>query len=308
MSTYTSKKLRIGYVPEHFSSPLLQLIESDHEFAASVELIPNPSGTGEMIKSFKDGKIDVAIALTESLIAGIILGKGDYKLIGTYVTSPLNWAVITGAKSEHKSIEDLRGQKLGISRLGSGSQVMASVMALQHGWLADGAKPIEFVVNDTFKNLRDSVNDGSTAAFMWEWFTTKPFQDSGEVKFIGNVPTPWESWVIVASPQERNPEVLAPARLKEFLDKLDRFTHRFGIEKGVREAEHVDFVKNRFHQKEEDVKEWMKGVSYPEKCSQVSLTTVKETIKTLHLAGVIDNPELVNLPDDIINTDVAKVI
>lgn len=27
-------------------------------------------------------------------------------------------------------------------------------------------------------------------------FTTKPYQDSGEVKFIGNVPTPWESWSV----------------------------------------------------------------------------------------------------------------
>ncbi|EGG00408.1 uncharacterized protein MELLADRAFT_67802 [Melampsora larici-populina 98AG31] len=249
MSTSIPKKLRIGYVPEHFSSPLLQLIKSDHDFASTIELIPNPSGTGQMIKSFQDCQIDVAIALTESLIAGIILGPTS------------------------------RAHRLGISRLGSGSQVMASVMALQRGWLEDGAKPIEFVVNDTFKNLRDSVNDGSTAAFMWEWFTTKPFQDSGEVKFIGNVPTPWESWVIVASPQERNPEVLAPARLKEFLEKLDHFTHRFGIGKGVREADHVEFVKNTFHQAEEDVKEWMKGVSYPEKCSQVSLETVKETIK-----------------------------
>lgn len=72
---------------------------------------------------------------------------------------------------------------------------MASVMALQQGWLEpeSSSEPIAFVgqssfsfsidpihlvsrlnqicqpVNDSFKNLRDSVNDGSTAAFMWEW-------------------------------------------------------------------------------------------------------------------------------------------
>lgn len=66
---------------------------------------------------------------------------------------------------------------------------MASVMALNEGWTstADQVDEIEFVgtsvcvsdrpwrssredaVNDSFKNLRDSVNDGSTAAFMWEW-------------------------------------------------------------------------------------------------------------------------------------------
>ncbi|POW21400.1 hypothetical protein PSHT_02445 [Puccinia striiformis] len=71
------------------------------------------------------------MALTESLIAGIILGKGDYKLIGAYVTSPLNWAVITGTNTKYKAITDLKGQKMGISRPGFGSQVMALVMALQ---------------------------------------------------------------------------------------------------------------------------------------------------------------------------------
>ncbi|KAG0145749.1 hypothetical protein CROQUDRAFT_671553 [Cronartium quercuum f. sp. fusiforme G11] len=197
------KKLRIGYVPEHFCTPLLQLIESDPELAKTVELIPNPSGTGQMISGLKDRSLDVAIALTESLIAGIILGK-------------------------------------------EGSQVMGSVMALQHGWLANTPEPVEFVVKDSFKNLRDSVNDGSTAAFMWEWFTTKPYQDSGEVKFIGNVPTPWSSWVVVASPEEVNPDVLVPSRLTDFLKKLDQSIHQFGIEKGVRKPEHVEYIKNRF--------------------------------------------------------------
>jgi hypothetical protein len=32
--------------------------------------------------------------------------------------------------------------------------------------------------------LIDSVNDRSTSAFMWEWFTTKPFVDAGEVRFV----------------------------------------------------------------------------------------------------------------------------
>lgn len=43
------------------------------------------------------------------------------------------------------------------------------------------------IVKGQFKPLRDSVNDGTTSAFMWEWFTTKPYVDSGEVRFIGSV-------------------------------------------------------------------------------------------------------------------------
>jgi hypothetical protein len=39
-------------------------------------------------------------------------------------------------------------------------------------------------VNNDIKGLLDSVNDRSTSAFMWEWFTTKPWLDSGEVRFV----------------------------------------------------------------------------------------------------------------------------
>lgn len=39
-------------------------------------------------------------------------------------------------------------------------------------------------VNHDIRGLLDSVNDGSTSAFMWEWFTTKPFVDAGEGRFV----------------------------------------------------------------------------------------------------------------------------
>lgn len=45
------------------------------------------------------------------------------------------------------------------------------------------AKP-DLSVNNDIKGLISSVNDGSTSAFMWEWFTTKPWLDSGEVRFV----------------------------------------------------------------------------------------------------------------------------
>jgi hypothetical protein len=43
--------------------------------------------------------------------------------------------------------------------------------------------PLDLVNND-IRGLIDSVNDGSTSAFMWEWFTTKPFVDAGQVRFV----------------------------------------------------------------------------------------------------------------------------
>lgn len=135
-------RLRIGYVPEHFSSPLLQLV-AQHP---SIDLVSCPSGTGQILSALKANEIDIAIALTEALITGIVKKTAAYKIVGTYVTSPLNWAVIVGKESKYQTINDLRGEKIGISRIGSGSQVMASYMALDEGWVdAEGkVEPIQF--------------------------------------------------------------------------------------------------------------------------------------------------------------------
>lgn len=104
--------------------------------------------------------IDVAVALTESLIAAKAKenGRKDYKLVGSYVRSSLNWsvaqkerrvgirlrmrnavqdtksslsvsvfflmvsrAVITGTSEKaekYQSIDDLKDSKIGISRIG----------------------------------------------------------------------------------------------------------------------------------------------------------------------------------------------
>jgi hypothetical protein len=82
--------LRIGFVPEHFSTPLYF---AQKHFFLSATLIPFPSGTGHMITALRAGEIDVGIGLTEGWVAG--LGKGDgggdggYRVVGTYVETPL---------------------------------------------------------------------------------------------------------------------------------------------------------------------------------------------------------------------------
>lgn len=81
--------LRIGYVPEHFSTPLYF---AKKHFGLDAELIPFPSGTGHMVTALRAGDIDVGIGLTEGWIAGLGKteeGDGGYRLVGTYVETPL---------------------------------------------------------------------------------------------------------------------------------------------------------------------------------------------------------------------------
>ncbi|PWN24844.1 hypothetical protein BDZ90DRAFT_234788 [Jaminaea rosea] len=304
MSAPTSGKLRIGYIPEHFASPLLLLARSpwgqDH-----ITLVPCPSGTGQILTSFRDGSIDVAIALTEALVAGIAKRAAgeevDLKLVGSYVRSSLVWAVITGKETKaYGSIEDLAGTTLGISRAGSGSQIMGSVMALQRGWTAGNGKAPSFSIQDSFQGLRDSVNAGSTSAFMWETFTTKPYFDSGEVRKIGEVPTPWPSWSIAATRRD--------AALDSFLEKLEGSIHDFTSASSFAAGTPRSFIVQELGYQPEDVDAWLDKVRWagdqrPNHASNtvivgqetstrtVSRQALVETVKVLREAGVLGEEE-----------------
>ncbi|KAK4048628.1 RNA methyltransferase tRNA(m5U54)methyltransferase [Microbotryomycetes sp. JL201] len=291
-------------MPEHFSSPLLQLAAKDE----SIKLVSCPSGTGQIMSALKNNEIDLAIALTESLIAGNVKQTADFKLVGTYVTSPLNWAVIVGKDSPYHKLEDLRGHKIGISRVGSGSQVMASYMYLREKWLdSDGSvEPIQFEVLDSFQNLRDGVNDGRAAAFLWEHFTSKPWLNK-TIRFVGSVPTPWPSWSIVASRQVLNSEE-SKRSLQTFLSNLTEHVHAFDKPE-ARASSSKDFIKEQFGYPEEDVEAWLAQVSYPKSSlDEIKRDTIDLTLSTLEAAGVLQKPESGWNFESIVDTSVAKLV
>ncbi|KIY44147.1 periplasmic binding protein-like II [Fistulina hepatica ATCC 64428] len=288
--------LRVGYVREHFSSPLLQFSQEDG--GKTFTLVECPSGTGQLISRLSNDEIDVAIALTDPLISGIAKGNQSYKLVGSYVTTPLDWAVITGINREYKSISDLKGTKIGISRYGSGSQTMAHVMALRQGWPTDN---LRFQVNNDIRGLIDSVNDGSTSAFMWEWFTTKPFVDAGEVKFIGSVPTPWPSWLIAAHPTRA-----ARQELSAFLSSLTKYVRAFDAAEN-RTSKNVEFIKEVFGYPQADVEEWLKTVGYPEDCATIPSKVITDTMSVLERTGFIQAPEGGFVIENFVDTSVTRL-
>lgn len=71
MSTLT--KVTLACVPEHFSVPLhLPSALANYASKAGVELNVRiaKGGTGEMVGLLESGEIDVAVALTEGIVAG----------------------------------------------------------------------------------------------------------------------------------------------------------------------------------------------------------------------------------------------
>jgi len=124
-------------------------------------------------------------------------------------------------------------------------------------------------VNNDIKGLIDSANDGSTSAFMWEWFTTKPWLDSGEVRFvctlhrenipacilkftwqIGSVPTPWPSWLIAAHP---SPERAPKEAVRVFLNTLTNYVTKFDSQER-RTSTNIPFIQKTWGYPEADIK------------------------------------------------------
>ena len=63
----------------------------------NIEWVDCKGGTGEMVTLLKQGQLDVVVALTEGLVKDITTcDDSPIRLIGTYVESPLCWAISTG--------------------------------------------------------------------------------------------------------------------------------------------------------------------------------------------------------------------
>ncbi|CCU76958.1 unnamed protein product [Blumeria hordei] len=276
--------MRIGYVPEHFSTPLHF---AQKHFGLDAKLVPFPSGTGHMVTSLRSGDIDIGIGLTEGWVAGLskedLEGDGGYRLVGTYVETPLCWAISTGTQRSLSSIDDLKNGKCGVSRVGSGSFVMAYVLALEQGWFheASTGEPFQFTPLQTFEKLRNSVNDSTVDFFMWEYFTSKKYYDNDEIKKIGEINTPWSSWKIVASTNLINS---SKDRLEEVFDKLDKGMRYY--EKNSDEA--VQYISTSLDYSEADARSWMKTVRFPAQSKGVDLNVIKKTTDVLKKSGVIN--------------------
>ncbi|KAL2811308.1 hypothetical protein BJX63DRAFT_399295 [Aspergillus granulosus] len=294
--------LRIGYVPEHYLAPL-HLALRDPSYASlpyTLSPVPFPSGTGHMITSLRSGEIDLAIGLTEGWVAGLT-GKtappeseGGYKIVGHWVDTPLRWAIVTGRdRGGLNGVTDLEGGRVGVSRLGSGSHVMSFVLAEEQKWDKGGLEP---VILGPFGSLKEGVTstapgqtsqDGKADFFMWEHFTTKPsfHSETSPLKKIGEIFTPWPSWLIVASTSTfTNPE--SDSRLADLFKLLDNGIKTF-------QSDHEGVVRmlgtGEFgcHYTPEDGTEWIRDVRFTEATRGVSAQVLGGVVDVLKSAGVI---------------------
>ena len=71
------RTIRVGGVPEHFNTPwhLANAAGKYAEVGIALEWVEFPGGTGAMASALRNDQIDVAIGLTEGIVADILKGS-----------------------------------------------------------------------------------------------------------------------------------------------------------------------------------------------------------------------------------------
>jgi hypothetical protein len=320
MSSHSSP-LRIGYVPEHYLLPLHLTT-----FPFPVTLIPFPSGTGHMITSLRTDAIDLAIGLTEGWVAGLLTAQGQkekgYTIVGRWVQNPLRWAIVTGRdRADINTLADLHHhRRVGVSRLGSGSHIMAFVLAQQEGWTSSSSQPstpLSFIPLGPLPSLISGVTgqpntDPTADFFMWEHFTTKPYFHAAEdshsppppLKKLGEIYTPWPSWHIAAS-QKTFPHPDRDERLASAFAALDQGITKFNQDPEIA-VRMLGTGEAGCHYGEEDAREWLKKVEFADSTRGVDGRVLGDVLKVLQAAGVVDKEVVIADGDGVIGVEKEK--
>jgi ABC-type nitrate/sulfonate/bicarbonate transport system substrate-binding protein len=244
--------IKIAGVPEHFNLPWHLSIENNAFTSKNIELqwTDVPEGTGKMCEMLRSGETDIAIILTEGIVKDIIAGNPS-KIVQTYVESPLIWGIHVAANSKYQTLADLENKTAAISRLGSGSQLMAYVNADNQGWRTDD---LQFEIVNTINGAVEALTKGKADYFMWERFMTKPLVDQGIFRKIADCPTPWPCFVIAVREEilTNNPDEVA-----SILQIINQYTKEFKAIPNI-----VQTLSQRYDQKIEDLEEWLTLTSW----------------------------------------------
>jgi ABC-type nitrate/sulfonate/bicarbonate transport system substrate-binding protein len=241
------KKIKIAGVPEHFNLPWHLAIENGDFEKENIDLqwTDVPEGTGKMCQMLRNGETDIAVILTEGIIKDITAGNPS-KIVQVYVESPLIWGIHVAASSSFETIDDLENKKIAISRLGSGSQLMAYVNANKQGWKTDN---LHFEIVNTIDGAVQALLNETADYFMWERFMTKPLVDQGIFRRVADCPTPWPCFVIAVSDEilKEQPTIIAT-----ILKIINKTTHDF---KSIPRIEQT--LASKYSQKTQDIRDWL---------------------------------------------------
>lgn len=246
------KTIRCAGVPEHYNYPWQMALKSGDFEKAGLNVIWNdePAGTGAMARDLRDDNVDLAIMLTEGALTDIVRGNPS-KIVSTYVQIPLNWGVHTSAKAQIQTADDIEGKTFAISRMNSGSHLMAFLYGRNKGIQISST---DFNMVNNLDGARHALKAEPNQLFLWEKYTTKPLVDSGEFKLIDHCLTPWPSFMVVVRETylKQNPEVV-----DEVLSIVSKYAQQLQQEASTPEA-----ISKYYHIDKNDAADWFKSLSW----------------------------------------------
>jgi ABC-type nitrate/sulfonate/bicarbonate transport system substrate-binding protein len=190
-------KLRIGGVPEHFNLPWHLALQARRFEPLGIDVTwrDYAGGSGAMAKALRDGELDAALLLTEGAVAAVTDGV-PLDIVSLYTDSPLVWGIHVPAASHFHAVAELEGARYAISRLGSGSHLMAFVHARAQGW---NVTRLTLVAVGNLDGAVAAFEAGRADVFFWEKFMTKPLVDAGRFRRVGEFAAPWPAFVVCAN-------------------------------------------------------------------------------------------------------------
>ena len=274
-------QLRVGGVPEHFNMPWHLALENDSFAEQQIDVVwkDYSGGTGAMMQDLRTGTLDVAVALTEGVVAEIV-NTGSCRIVQYFVVSPLRWGIHVAASSSYQQVKELEGKRFAISRLGSGSHLMTYVLAQQRGW------PVERLMFEKVENIngaRQALTSGVADGFLWEQSTTQPYVTNGEFRRVGVLNTPWPCFVVAVRTSLTENEALA---------KLLTILHSATAQM-VANPEILDKIAQKYQLPISEVQSWWETTRWAtdQRVERAVLAKVLETLGSVAIISETPDPE-----------------
>lgn len=278
------KTLRITGVPEHFNFPWKKVVATQpfEKEGITLQWKDESRGSGQMNNDLREDKTDLAIVLTESFLKDFEAGNPS-KMVGFHVTSPLIWGIHISGKSSINSLNEIIDPTFIISRAGSGSQLMSYVLAKKEGW---NAEKLEFKIVNNLPGALEVMHAGKPEMFLWEKYTTKPWVDSNQMKRIGEVPSPWPCFAIIATNK-------ALAEFEELIIRLRDLVYQESINLQTSTTA-IEDISEKYELRGADVKAWFAQTSWAVK-PEISKSQIEKSMSIMKELGIIS--DLVPLED-----------
>jgi ABC-type nitrate/sulfonate/bicarbonate transport system substrate-binding protein len=172
-------------------------------------------------------------------------------------------------------VADLAGARYAISRVGSGSHLMAIVHARTQGWAVESRT---FVTVGNLEGAVSAFADRRADVFFWEKLMTKPLVDAGKFRRVGEFTAPWPAFVVCAARSLDHEACAALARAVSLaLDEAHVLRAR---------PDAARLIAQRYALREIDVAEWLESTRWSERLG-ISIDHVAPACTALGSLGVL---------------------